>query len=103
MAEVEADQLKEAVERLHGGTATLAQSVPVRETFGGTPVWEGVVHVFDLTGHPTASRVYAWSSPIEGSTKRRFFAVLHQPPVDSPQAAVRAAIVAENRARHVQK
>ena len=47
--------------------------------------------------HPTATRTYAWSSAIEGSTKRRFFAVLHQPPVDSPQAAVRAAIVAENR------
>jgi hypothetical protein len=70
---------------------------PVRETFEGQPVWEGVVHVFDLTGHPTAIRAYAWSSPIEGSTKRRFFAVLHQPPVDSPEAAVRAAIVAEHR------
>jgi hypothetical protein len=98
MAEIEADQLKQAVERMHGGTATLAQSVPVRETFEGKPVWEGVVHAFDLTGHPTATRAYAWSSPIEGSTKRRFFAVLHQPPVDSPQAAVRAAIVAEKRA-----
>jgi len=97
MAEVEADQLKEAVEKMHGGTATLAQSVPVRETFEGATVWEGVVHVFDLAGHPTARRAYAWSSPIEGSTKRRFFAVLHQPPVDSPQAAVRAAIVAEHK------
>src|ERR1700716_926565 len=97
MAEVEADQLKEAVAKMHGGTATLAQSVPVRETFEGKPVWEGVVHVFDLTGHPTATRAYAWSSPIEGSSKRRFFAVLHQPPVDSPQAAVRAAIIAERR------
>lgn len=92
-------QLREAVERMHGGSATLAQSVPVRETFDGKPVWEGVVHVFDLTGHPTATRAYAWSSPIEGSTKRRFVAVLHQPPVDSPQAAVRAAIVAEHK-RH---
>src|SRR5439155_25831991 len=81
---------------MHGGAAHLAQSVPVREAFEGKPVWEGVVHVFDLAGHPTATRAYAWSSPIEGSTKRRFFAVLHQPPVDSPQAAVRAAIVAEN-------
>ena len=34
------------------------------------------VHVFDLAGHPTATRAYAWSSPIEGSTKRRFVAVL---------------------------
>jgi hypothetical protein len=99
MAEVEANQLKQAVEGMHGGTATLAQSVPVRETFEGKPVWEGVVHVFELAGHPTAIRAYAWSSPIEGSTKRRFFAVLHQPPVDSPQAAVRAAIVAETLAR----
>jgi hypothetical protein len=90
-------QLKEAVERMHGGTAQLAQSVPVRETFEGKPVWEGIVHVFDLVGHPTATRAYAWSSPIEGSTKRRFFAVLHQPPVDSPQAAVQAAIVAEHQ------
>src|SRR5438128_12672970 len=89
--------LKRAVERMHGGSAQLAQSVPVRETFDGKPVWEGVVHVFDLAGHPTATRAYAWSSPIEGSTKRRFFAVLHQPPVDSPQAAVRVAIVAEHK------
>ena len=91
------DDLREAVEKMHGGTATLAQSVPVRETFEGAPVWEGVVHIFDLAGHPTATRAYAWSSPIESSAKRRFFAVLHQAPVDSPQAAVRAAIVAENR------
>jgi hypothetical protein len=86
-----------AIERMHGGATRFSQSAPVRETFEGKPVWEGVVHVFDLTGHPTATRAYAWSSPIEGSTKRRFFAVLHQPPVDSPQAAVRAAIVAEHR------
>src|SRR5712671_6830595 len=97
MAEVEADQLKQAVEQMHGGSAQLAQSVPVREIFEGKTVWEGVVRVFDLTGHPTATRAYAWSSPIEGSTKRRFFAVLHQPPVDSPQAAARAAIIAEHR------
>jgi hypothetical protein len=90
-------ELRHAIERMHGGTATLAQPVPVRETFDGKPVWEGVVHVFDLAGHPTASRAYAWSSPIEGSPKRRIFAVLHQPPVDNPQAAVRAAIVAERR------
>src|SRR6202790_4990264 len=98
MAEVEADQLKQAVESMHGGTATLAQSVPVRETFEGQPVWEGVVHVFDLAGHPTATRAYAWSSPIEGSRKRRFFAVLHTARINSPLEAVRAAIVAEHRA-----
>ena len=97
MIEVEADELKRAVEHLHGGTATLAQSVPVRETFEGKTVWVGVVHAFDLAGHPTATRAYAWSSPIEGSTKRRFFAVLHTDRINSPVEAVRAAIVAEHR------
>jgi hypothetical protein len=92
-------ELKTAIENMHGGSATLAQSVPVRETFEGKTVWEGVVHVFDLAGHPTATRAYAWSSPIEGSTKRRFVAVLHQSPVDSPRTAVRAAIIAESKAR----
>lgn len=87
--------LKRAIESQHGGTATLAQSVPVHETFKGQTVWEGIVHVFDLEGHPKATRAYAWSSPIEGSTKRRFFAVLHIPPIVSPLHAVRAAIVRE--------
>ncbi len=99
MTEVEADQLKRAVEGQHGCKATLAQTVPVKETFGGKTVWEGVVHVFKLTGHPKANLAYAWSSPIEGSDKRRFFAVLHVPPIVSPVEAVRAAIVQEHRTR----
>jgi hypothetical protein len=57
MVEVEVVQLKEAAERMHGGSAMLAQSVAVRETFQDKPIWEGVVHVFDLAGHPTAARV----------------------------------------------
>ena len=93
------DSLKLSVETQHGGTATLVQSVPVKETRTGTVVWDGVVHVFDLTGHPKATRAYAWSSPIEGSDKRRFFAVLHQGPVKSPVDAVRAAIVQESRSK----
>ena len=95
---METIDLQKAVERMHTCEATLAQSVPVTETpDGNTIVWEGVVHAFDLKGHMAANRAYAWSSPIEGSDKRRFFAVLHQPPVTSPVEAVRAAVVAEQR------
>ena len=101
MNEVSTLELRKAIESQHGGTATLAQAVPVRETFKGQLVWEGIVHIFDLEGHPMASRAYAWSSPIEGSTKRRFFAVLHIPPIVSPLDAVRAAIVAEARGRFI--
>ena len=111
MIEVSPDELKHAVESQHGGTATLAQSVPVHETtkrrtenegmtfLHDETVWEGVVHVFDLEGHPKATRAYAWSSPIEGTTKRQFFAVLHMGTITGPLEAVRAAIVAEQRAK----
>jgi hypothetical protein len=99
MTEVGANQLREAVESQHGGSARLTQSVPVKEMHNGKTVWEGVVHVFDLAGNPIATRAYAWSSPIEGSDKRRFFAVLHMGAIKSPTDAVRAAIVAEHRAK----
>lgn len=99
MIEVSTDQLRHAVESQHGGTATLTQSVPVKEVFDGKTDCEGVVHVFDLAGHPKATRAYAWSSPIEGSSKRRFFAVLHLGAITGPAEAVRAAIVQEHRAK----
>ena len=60
------------------------------------------MHVFDLSDHPTAARAYAWSSPIEGSTMRRFYAALHVPPIESAADAVRAAIVAEHKAERSQ-
>ena len=62
--------------------------------FEGEAVWEGEVFVFPLKGHPTAHLCYAWE--IDG----RVTAVLHELPVDSPQAAVRAAIVQEHRERN---
>jgi hypothetical protein len=91
------EELIHAIEGQHGAAARFRESVPVLETFQSKTVWEGVIHVFDLTGHPTATRACAWSSPIEGSTKRRFFAVLHTNRINSPLEAVRAAIVAEHR------
>jgi hypothetical protein len=94
---VDSRQLQDAVEHMNSCAARLARSVPVKERLDGAVEWEGVVDVFEITGHPTATQAYAWSSPIEGSDKRRFFAVLHQPTVPSPVEAVRAAIVAEHK------
>jgi hypothetical protein len=96
MNEVSVDQLKSAVEDQHGGTATFLQSVPVKEVFEGKTVWEGVVHDFDLAGHPDAERAYAWSTTLEWGN-RRFYAVLHMGRVTGPVEAVRAAIVRERK------
>jgi hypothetical protein len=97
--DVSAGQLKQAVERQHGGTAMLVTKVPVKEAFEGFTVWEGTVHIFNLEGHSRATIAYAWSSPVEGSDRRRFYAVLHLGGIRSPLDAVRAAIVAEHRAQ----
>lgn len=99
MDEIEIPDLQRAVESLHSCRATLVQSVPVRETFRQKVAWEGIVHVFDIEGNPDAKRAYAWSSPIEGSKKRRIAAVLQLGAIKSPLDAVRAAIVAEHRSK----
>jgi hypothetical protein len=90
--ETNIDALKDAVEQTHGGKATLLEAIPVTESFEGKKVWEGTVHVFKLEGHPKAKLAYAWSHPIERN-KRRFFAVLQSPPINTPQDAVKAAII----------
>jgi hypothetical protein len=99
IVEVSARQLKQAVESQHGGTAIWVTKLPAKEVHDGKTVWEGVVHIFDLEGNAKATRAYAWSSPIEGSDRRRFFAVLHLGGIRSPLDAVRAAIVAEHRTK----
>jgi hypothetical protein len=97
MTEVAPDQLKQAVESQHGGTATFIQAVPIREMHGEQLAWQGTVHIFDLEGHPSSNRAYAWSYELADG-KRRMFAVLHTGPITGPREAVRAAIVAEVRA-----
>ena len=99
MSEVSHRELKQAVESQHGGTATFAQSLPVHEKHGGETVWNGTVHIFDLRDSPSgATRAYAWSYEKDDG-HRRFFAVLHAGPIKGPADAVRAAIVAEARAK----
>lgn len=79
----------EAIYETHGAQAQLVARQRISELLEGEAVWEGEVLVFVLTGHPTASRCYAWE--VDGKVT----AVLHEGRVDSPLAAVRAATLAE--------
>lgn len=72
--------------------------MPVLELHEGCTAWAGEVQVFDLIGHASAARAYAWSHETNGG-RRKFYAVLHIQPVDSPVAAVRASIIADARGR----
>jgi len=53
------------------------------------------VEVFDLIDHPKAKRAYAWI--YEDHDQNKTVTVLHVPPVDSPQSAVKVAIAATAR------
>ena len=91
MNELPISSFKRAILHTHGGKARLLTREHVSETFKGKMVWSGEVLIFELESHPSARLCYAWE--VDGKVT----AVLHEPPVDSPQAAVRAAIVADSK------
>ena len=84
---------EKAIHATHGVKATLIRRERVLERVQGETVWEGEVLVFSLQGHPTALWCYAWEADGEVT------AVLHEPPVVSAVAAVRAAIAAAQSSR----
>ncbi len=92
------DDLRDVIRRLHGVEAMHVESVPVKETFQGKTIWEGIVEIFEIRGHPKASRIYAWSHETgDPKNPRRHVTVLHIAPILSAEAAVKAAIVQEFR------
>jgi hypothetical protein len=92
------EELRDVIKHLHGVESKHVESVPVKEIFQGRTVWEGVVEVFDLRGHPKAPKIYAWAHDTDDPAKpKRHVTVLHSHPVTSPALAVRAFIVQEFR------
>jgi hypothetical protein len=100
MAHIE--ELRGAISPLHGAKAKHVESVPVKEPYQGQTVWDGIVEVFRLKGHPKADRVYAWMHHTDvPEHPKRHVTVLHIPPVRSARTAVQAAIVQEYKDAHV--
>ena len=97
------EELRDVIRHLHGVDSSHVESVPIKETFQGKTVWEGIVEVFDLVGHPKAKRLYAWAYETNNPKRPRHVTVLHVGPVTSPLLAVRAAIVEEFRNRAPEK
>ena len=62
------EELRGVIRHLHKAEATQIESVPVKEAFQGKTVWEGVVEVFELHGHPKATRTHL--SSIQRERKR---------------------------------
>jgi hypothetical protein len=92
------EELQQVIHKLHGVQSTHVQSVPVKEKFQGRTLWDGVVEVFELHGHPKATHAYAWSHETDDpKNPKRSVTVLKIPPATSPETAVRVAILQEIR------
>lgn len=81
---------------MHGCSSLFCSVEEVREEFKGKTVWEGMVHVFNVK-RPKADRCFVWTSEVEGTNRRKFYAVLTIPPVNTALNAVRATIVADSK------
>ena len=97
----EIEELRDVIRNLHNAKATHVESVHVTEVFQGKTIWDGMVEVFDLKGHPKTHRAYAWTHATDDPKHpRRSVTVLHIPPAISPQTAVQTAILQEIRNAH---
>ncbi len=94
MNELSMGGFERAIRKTHNAASKFLIRARVVEEFKGETAWTGEVLVFVLLDHLTATRCYCWE--VDG----RVTAVLHEPPVDSPAAAVRAAIAAEHLERN---
>jgi len=92
------EELQDVIHKLHGVHSTHVQSVPVKEEFNGNVIWDGIVEVFQLHGHPKATHAYAWTHDTDDPKQpKRSMTVLNIPPATSPETAVRVAIMQELR------
>jgi hypothetical protein len=92
------ETIRKNVEEHAGCNATHIYSTPVTERYLGQIIWEDIVETFELHAHPKAQRAYGWQF-WEGKNAQ-CTVVLGIPPVDSPNAAVRASIAAEAEQMH---
>jgi hypothetical protein len=93
------ENLRALVETHEKCKATHVESVPIRETFNGQLVWEGVVEVFAITNHPAIPRCYAWNY-VKGR-ETQFVTVLETPPVKDALSAVRTWLASLGQASRV--
>jgi hypothetical protein len=82
-------ELKDAIRQTHGCEALYVSTVHVREKLKNAADWDGFVRVFELIGHPTAKRCYAWSYRV-GKAKT-VAVILELTPVTSAEIAVTVA------------
>lgn len=91
------DELKTAVEQLHICTAFFIEDVVVVEKFGDKTRMERYGISLRLGRPPEDYQGLCLVFTNRRQHQARYYAVLHIPPVDSPEKAVRASIVQDSK------
>ena len=92
------EALQDAIQHTHACDSRHVGTVAVREAFQAKIVWQGEVAVFDLIGHPQASQCFAWGFQ-DDAGQWEYVAVLKVGPVESPQKAIQAYVLAAQEQR----
>jgi hypothetical protein len=93
------EELQDVIRQRYSADSRHLETVPIKETLHGKTIWEGNVEVFELIGHPKASKVFAWAYATENPKKPRHVTVLNLGPISSPLYAVRYAILEEAKSK----
>jgi len=83
--------LAEAIARMHDCAVYHKGSVRVIELVGEETAFDGDVEIFDLEGHPKATKAFGWAWR-DDAGEIHYIGILNVPPIDSPREAVQAAI-----------
>jgi hypothetical protein len=87
MIDILADELRLAIQQLHGCPSRLVERLPLSDSRHRAQIESGTVHLYELVGHPSALRCYAWAA-VSKDNSTIMHAVLQSDGVNSPELAV---------------
>ena len=91
LTDIERDECRLALRQLHGCDAHFHSTVAVCIPVSGHEPWRGSVHVFDISGHASATRGYAWLRRVNAATTI-IHTAMQREAVASPEQAVRMVL-----------
>jgi hypothetical protein len=81
----ELEEIACTIERAHGCRAEPLAWLPITLAFRNGASWHGIIDVFQLEGHPTATRCYTW---LTGAVPSRRITVLKVGAITTAEEAV---------------
>lgn len=92
MIDILADELRLAIQQLHGSPSQLIGSIPLTDQSYAEQIVGRKVHVYELLTGPSGGTCYAWATPANGNSIV-MHAILHTETVNSAELAVQSVLL----------